>query len=68
MDPSEVRLLLKKKTASWGIFWFVFGLFIPGCFPQNSSQVHSLTIAGSTSVQPFAEKLAEIYMEINSIR
>lgn len=66
MDPSEVRPLLKKKTASWGIFWFVFSLFLPGCFPQNSSQVQSLTIAGSTSVQPFAEKLAEIYMEINS--
>ena len=66
MDPSEVRPLLKKKTAFWGIFWFVFGLFLPGCFPQSSSQVESLTLAGSTSVQPFAEKLAEIYMEINS--
>jgi phosphate transport system substrate-binding protein len=36
-----------------------------GCSSKNSSRSHSLTIAGSTSVQPFAEKLAEIYMDMN---
>ena len=35
------------------------------CSSKNTTRLHSLTIAGSTSVQPFAEKLAEIYMEIN---
>jgi phosphate transport system substrate-binding protein len=36
-----------------------------GCSSKNTSRSHSLTIAGSTSVQPFAEKIAEIYMDIN---
>jgi phosphate transport system substrate-binding protein len=36
-----------------------------GCSSKNTSRSHSLTIAGSTSVQPFAEKIAEIFMEIN---
>lgn len=36
-----------------------------GCFTKSSNRAHFITIAGSTSVQPFAEKLAEIYMEIN---
>lgn len=36
-----------------------------GCFTKSSSRSHFITVAGSTSVQPFAEKLAEIYMEIN---
>ncbi len=40
-------------------------LFFLGCTSKSSSRAHSLTIAGSTSVQPFADKLAEIYMEIN---
>jgi phosphate transport system substrate-binding protein len=33
-----------------------------GCQPGKSVQ-HALVVAGSTSVQPFAEKLAEIYMQ-----
>ena len=53
--------------------WFraFFGLILLmcfislGCSSKSSTRSHSLTIAGSTSVQPFAEKLAEIYMEIN---
>ncbi|MFP3867163.1 MAG: phosphate ABC transporter substrate-binding protein [Desulfobacteraceae bacterium] len=36
------------------------GIF--GCWSQDY-QHHTLTVAGSTSVQPFAEKLAEIYMQ-----
>jgi phosphate transport system substrate-binding protein len=36
-----------------------------GCSSKSSSRSHSLTIAGSTSIQPFAEKLADIYMELN---
>ncbi|MGC1402323.1 MAG: phosphate ABC transporter substrate-binding protein [Thermodesulfobacteriota bacterium] len=36
-----------------------------GCSSKSSSRARSLTIAGSTSVQPFAEKLAEIYMDLN---
>jgi phosphate transport system substrate-binding protein len=37
-------------------------VLILGCGQQDSS-TQTLTIAGSTSVQPFAEKLAEIYMQ-----
>jgi phosphate transport system substrate-binding protein len=37
-----------------------------GCQKKTSARHQSLTIAGSTSVQPFAEKLAEIYMEFNA--
>jgi len=40
-------------------------LFLFGCFSSGTSSVPSITIAGSTSVQPFAEKLAEIYMDFN---
>jgi phosphate transport system substrate-binding protein len=43
----------------------LLSLMALGCSSKSTTQAHSLTIAGSTSVQPFAEKLAEIYMEIN---
>jgi phosphate transport system substrate-binding protein len=38
--------------------------FCTGC-SRGPAKSHSITIAGSTSVQPFAEKLAEIYMEVH---
>jgi phosphate transport system substrate-binding protein len=34
-----------------------------GCGQGPRGQPHSMCVAGSTSVQPFAEKLAEIYMK-----
>jgi phosphate transport system substrate-binding protein len=37
-------------------------ILAPGC-GQGERQGHTMTIAGSTSVQPFAEKLAEVYMQ-----
>ena len=37
---------------------------LAGC-SRGPARSHSITIAGSTSVQPFAEKLAEIYMEVH---
>jgi phosphate transport system substrate-binding protein len=33
-----------------------------GCGPKSETTARPLTIAGSTSVQPFLEKLAEVYM------
>lgn len=39
-------------------------LLCSGC-SRGPAKSHSLTIAGSTSVQPFAEKLAEIFMEVH---
>jgi phosphate transport system substrate-binding protein len=36
-----------------------------GCSSKSNLHSQVLTIAGSTSVQPFAEKLAEIYMDID---
>jgi phosphate transport system substrate-binding protein len=52
------------KQTVIGLCLLVF-LMTLGCSSKSTSRSHSLTIAGSTSVQPFAEKLAEIYMEIN---
>ena len=40
---------------------FIIGLFI-SCGNNNSSGKHAITIAGSTSVMPFSEKLAEHFM------
>ena len=40
------------------------GTLMAGC-SRGPARSHSITIAGSTSVQPFAEKLAEIYMEVH---
>ncbi len=37
-------------------------LLLSGCRSRAGSAEHSLVVAGSTSVQPFAEKLAEIFM------
>ena len=39
-------------------------LLISGC-SRGPAKSHSITIAGSTSVQPFAEKLAEVYMQVH---
>ncbi|MFH0786098.1 MAG: phosphate ABC transporter substrate-binding protein [Pseudomonadota bacterium] len=52
------------KQAFWGLS-LLMCLLALGCSSKNSSRTHSLTIAGSTSVQPFAEKIAEIYMDMN---
>jgi phosphate transport system substrate-binding protein len=52
------------KQAFVGFSLLVF-LITLGCSSKSSPGSHSLTIAGSTSVQPFAEKLAEIYLSIN---
>jgi phosphate transport system substrate-binding protein len=52
------------KQATIGLILLVF-LTTLNCSSRNSAKTFLLTIAGSTSVQPFAEKLAEIYMEIH---
>lgn len=62
-----------KKTVYWALSAFLaVGLFIAGCgkSPQNAPQgtaelQGTITIAGSTSVQPFSEVLAEKFMEKN---
>jgi phosphate transport system substrate-binding protein len=53
---------LKKALIGLSILLSFMAL---SCSSKSTTRAHSLTIAGSTSVQPFAEKLAEIYMEIN---
>jgi phosphate transport system substrate-binding protein len=45
------------------IFLLCGGL-VAGC-SRGPTKSHFITIAGSTSVQPFAEKLTEIYMEVH---
>jgi phosphate transport system substrate-binding protein len=58
------KLLLIFKPAFLGFLVLCF-LTVSGCSSKTSTKTHLLTIAGSTSVQPFAEKLAEIYMDIH---
>lgn len=55
---------MRCKQAFIGFSLVVF-LIALGCSSKTDTLSHSLTIAGSTSVQPFAEKLAEIYMAFN---
>jgi phosphate transport system substrate-binding protein len=59
------KILLILKPALWGVM-ILCCLTALGCSSKTSAKTHLLTIAGSTSVQPFAEKLAEIYMDIHS--
>jgi phosphate transport system substrate-binding protein len=49
------RWFLGAAVALWGLL-----LLLGGCNSQVGSR--PLSVAGSTSVQPFAEKLAEVYM------
>jgi len=58
------KLILIVKPAFLGFLVLGF-LTVLGCSSKTSTKTHLLTIAGSTSVQPFAEKLAEIYMDIH---
>ncbi|RLA88016.1 MAG: phosphate-binding protein [Deltaproteobacteria bacterium] len=56
------------NNITWTAFWRLALLLalimaaLNSCGSQER-QRHTLTIAGSTSVQPFAEKLAEVYMQ-----
>jgi phosphate transport system substrate-binding protein len=56
---------MKKKSLITKVLIGVLICLALSCCSRSSTRSHTLTIAGSTSVQPFAEKLAEIYMEIN---
>ena len=44
--------------------FYALRTLMAGC-SRGPARSHSITIAGSTSVQPFAEKLAEIFMEVH---
>lgn len=54
---------VRGPIRAWG-FLLISGLALlaAGCKSESRPVSRPLTIAGSTSVQPFAEKLAEIYM------
>lgn len=52
-----------RLKIGWAIVLIFCLLIPPGCFSRKASHSRVLTIAGSTSVQPFAEKLAEIFMD-----
>jgi phosphate transport system substrate-binding protein len=50
-----------RRLAAWAVLFLLEAIFLAaGCNSQVSSR--PLSVAGSTSVQPFAEKLSEIYM------
>ena len=56
------------KLLGAGALFFALILFlgIAGCRGKTDTASHAICIAGSTSVQPFAEKLAEVYMHQHS--
>lgn len=61
-------MLRYKKNKIIRLILFLLSLLteffiISGCGRKQYQSTHCITIAGSTSVQPFAEKLAELYME-----
>ncbi len=54
------------RLLRWGSLLLLFLGLLPGlggCKGGGKAANHGLCIAGSTSVQPFAEKLAEVYMQ-----
>jgi phosphate transport system substrate-binding protein len=52
-----------RRARVWGFFAALALLVVTGgCQSKTATAQQSLVIAGSTSVQPFAEKLAEIFM------
>jgi phosphate transport system substrate-binding protein len=54
----QTPLLLLIFLVGLGLLWS-----LPGCGSRGSSGQPPVCVAGSTSVQPFAEKLAEIFMQ-----
>jgi len=68
--PPPARGKSRPSAASlpafrWGSLLLALGLLLlaGGCREGAKSVGHAICVAGSTSVQPFAEKLAEIYMQ-----
>jgi phosphate transport system substrate-binding protein len=58
------RLRRATRGPAWSVI-LVFAAFFPltaACRPASDGGATTLTVAGSTSVQPFAEKLAEAFM------
>ena len=70
-QSSGLALSLRDRVFSTGkIVWtrglllaLILSLSLLGCRGKAETTHHALCVAGSTSVQPFAEKLAEVYME-----
>jgi len=60
-----MKSFINTRGYSWVRLWLIIvgaATLVLGC-GQGERQGHTMTIAGSTSVQPFAEKLAEVYMQ-----
>jgi phosphate transport system substrate-binding protein len=58
--PHRLRRLVRNLWVCPGVFACLC-LALAGCRPDAAEQ--AIVIAGSTSVQPFVEKLAEVYMQ-----
>jgi len=54
----------RKRMSLWGVVWCGALLALAACHPRGEAGAFAeqLTLAGSTSVEPFAEMLAEHYM------
>ena len=59
----RVRQNRKSLKAASLFFGLLLVLGTGGCRGKADTLSHAICVAGSTSVQPFAEKLAEVYME-----
>ncbi len=54
----------RKSLKAVSLFFaLLLALGTAGCRGKADTASHAICVAGSTSVQPFAEKLAEVYME-----
>ncbi len=59
---SSAKTLAPRRAVGALIVFLIALLLAGGCNSSSQTSSRPLCIAGSTSVQPFAEKLAEIYM------
>jgi phosphate transport system substrate-binding protein len=72
-DRGEIRQgeISFGRLTGWGgvllglLLTMVWGASLGGCSFETRSKTASLCVAGSTSVQPFAEKLAEVFMNLH---
>jgi len=67
MKRKETSGLYKKVRLSWrGCFFCLLGLAVFSLFHcSRGSAERGVIVAGSTSIQPFADRWAEIYMKIH---
>jgi phosphate transport system substrate-binding protein len=66
-NPADAGLVGRPGLKAAGLLGLIILLLagVWGCESRSGGGAQAFCIAGSTSVQPFAEKLAEIFMHLN---